>query len=190
MGAQMIFVNAFNTEYLAPIFSLINDTIGAKPKEVAIPLFDENTPIIQQYSLASTSISSWAEIDEDIIQFDMDREQSGPLPVAVLVSAFGELSTNIDDKSDKTIKTNIILIGDTDFASNQYFGSANNADLFVNSINWLSEDFELISIRSKTSATRKLFLTKNELDFVRWSGWLLMPAMISVFGFWQWWRRR
>ena len=155
-----------------------------------IPLFDENTPVIQQYSLASTSISSWAETDEDIIQFDMDREQSGPLPVSVLVSAFGELSTNLEDKSDKTTKTNIILIGDTDFASNQYFGSANNADLFVNSINWLSEDFELITIRSKTSAIRKLFLTKNELDFVRWSGWLLMPAIISVFGFWQWWRRR
>ena len=39
----------------------------------------------------------WAETDEDIIQFDMDREQSGPLPVSVLVSAFGELSTNINN---------------------------------------------------------------------------------------------
>ena len=155
-----------------------------------VPLFDENTPIIQQYSLASTSISSWAETDEDIIQYDLEQEQSGPLPVSVLISAFGELSSNINNKADRNSKTNIVLIGDADFASNQYFGSANNADLFINSINWLAEDFELISIRTKTATTRKLFLTKNELDFVRWSGWLLMPVFITSFGFWQWWRRR
>lgn len=155
-----------------------------------VPLFDENTPIIQQYSLASTSISSWAETDEDVIQYDLEKEQGGPLPVSVLISAFGELSTNINNKADKNSKTNIVLIGDVDFASNQYFGSANNADLFINSINWLAEDFELISIRTKTATTRKLFLTKNELDFVRWSGWLLMPVFITSFGFWQWWRRR
>ena len=155
-----------------------------------VPLFDENTPIIQQYSLASTSISSWAETDKDVIQYDLEKELSGPLPVSVLVSAFGELSTNINNKADQNSKTNIVLIGDVDFASNQYFGSANNADLFINSINWLAEDFELISIRTKTATTRKLFLTKNELDFVRWSGWLLMPVFITSFGFWQWWRRR
>ena len=120
----------------------------------------------------------------------MEKEISGPLPVSVLVSAFGELSTNINNKADQNSKTNIVLIGDVDFASNQYFGSANNADLFINSINWLAEDFELISIRTKTATTRKLFLTKNELDFVRWSGWLLMPVFITSFGFWQWWRRR
>jgi len=155
-----------------------------------VPLFDENTPIIQQYSLASTSISSWAETDEETIQYDLEKELSGPLPVSVLISAFGELSSNINNKTDQNSKTNIVLIGDVDFASNQYFGSANNADLFINSINWLAEDFELISIRTKTATTRKLFLTKNELDFVRWSGWLLMPVFITSFGFWQWWRRR
>ncbi|MDP6425940.1 MAG: hypothetical protein QF443_03035, partial [Dehalococcoidia bacterium] len=36
----------------------------------------------------------------------------------------------------------------------------------------------------------QLFVPKNELDFIRWSGWLLMPALISTFGFWHWWRRR
>jgi ABC-type uncharacterized transport system involved in gliding motility auxiliary subunit len=87
-------------------------------------------------------------------------------------------------------KLNMILIGDADFATNNYFGSANNSDLFVNAVNYLAQDFELISIRTKTDSNRQLFLTKNERDFVRWSGWLLMPFLISIFGFWTWWRRR
>ena len=156
-----------------------------------IPLHNGTIPIIQQYFLASTTLNSWSEEDTEVLNFDVEQEQAGPLPVAILVTAISELSGVVDSqKSESPPETNIVLIGDTDFASNQYFGSANNADLFVNSVNWLARDFELISIRSKTSATRQLFLTKNELDFIRWSGWLLMPALISTFGFWHWWRRR
>ena len=124
------------------------------------------------------------------MNFDIDSETPGPLPVAVAVEAVGELAGGIYSDGDDLVSTNMIMIGDTDFASNNYFGSANNADLFVNAINYLAKDFELISIRAKTQADRQLFLTKNERDFVRWSGWLLMPTLISLFGFWTWWRRR
>ena len=114
----------------------------------------------------------------------------GPLPIAVAVEAIGELAGGTYSDGESTISMNMVLIGDTDFATNNYFGSANNADLFINSVNFLAKDVELISIRAKTEADRQMFLTKNERDFVRWSGWLLMPALVSIFGFWTWWRRR
>lgn len=157
---------------------------------LSIPLVKETTPLVSQRILASTTISSWSETDPDTLNFDIDSETPGPLPVAVAVEAVGELAGGIYSDGDDLVSTNMIMIGDTDFASNNYFGSANNADLFVNAINYLAKDFELISIRAKTQADRQLFLTKNERDFVRWSGWLLMPTLISLFGFWTWWRRR
>tara|TARA_B100000686_G_C16787790_1_gene976439 strand:- start:1760 stop:3520 length:1761 start_codon:yes stop_codon:yes gene_type:complete len=158
---------------------------------LSIPLVKETTPLVSQQILAMTTISSWSETDPDTLNFDIDSgETPGPLPVAVAVEAVGELAGGVYSDGDDLVSTNMILIGDTDFASNNYFGSANNADLFVNAINYLAKDFELISIRAKTQADRQLFLTKNERDFVRWSGWLLMPTLISLFGFWTWWRRR
>ena len=156
----------------------------------SVPLADEVTPLIRQSILASTTLSSWAETDPDTLDFDFDTEIAGPLPIAVAVEAVGELSGGVYRDDDGFISLNMVLIGDTDFASNNYFGSANNADLFVNSVNFLAKDFELISIRAKTDTNRQLFLTRNERDFVRWSGWLLMPTLISLFGFWTWWRRR
>ena len=107
-----------------------------------------------------------------------------------MIEAVGEVTGGVYSDGEELTTVNMIVIGDTDFASNNYFGSANNSDLFVNSINYLAKDFQLISIRAKTDTNRQLFLTKNERDFVRWSGWLLMPSLISIFGFWTWWRRR
>lgn len=155
-----------------------------------VPLADDTTPIIRQSMLASTTLSSWAETDPDTLEFNIETELAGPLPIVVEVEAVGELSGGVYRDEDGFVILDMILIGDTDFASNNYFGSANNADLFVNSVNYLAEDFELITIRTKTDTNRQLFLTRNERDFVRWSGWLLMPTLISLFGFWTWWRRR
>lgn len=155
-----------------------------------VPLANETTPLIRQSVLASTTVSSWAETDPETIDFNDDEEVLQPLPIAVVVEAVGELSEGPYRDADGLVTLNMILIGDTDFASNAYFGSANNSDLFVNAVNFLAKDFELIAIRTKTDTNRQLFLTRNERDFVRWSGWLLMPGLVSLFGFWTWWRRR
>ncbi len=156
----------------------------------AIPLVEDNTPLVKQGILASTTINSWSETDPDILDYDRGTEIGGPLPLAVVVEAIGEVAGGVYSDGEQLVTMNMIVIGDTDFATNNYFGSANNSDLFVNAVNYLSKDYELISIRTKTDANRQLFLTKNERDFVRWSGWLLMPSLISLFGFWTWWRRR
>ena len=156
----------------------------------SIQLYENTIPIVEQGILASTTISSWSETNTESLDFDINTEIGGPLPIAIVVKAIGELGVGFYDDGESLTTTNMVLIGDTDFASNNYFGSANNADLFVNAVNFLAKDFKLISIRTKTDSNRQLFLTKNERDFVRWSGWLLMPSLISIFGFWTWWRRR
>lgn len=158
----------------------------------SIPQTDSGVPFVQHRVVATTTLSSWAETSLDgRIEFDQDSgDRPGPLPMAITVEAIAELQGSPIVNEGQFVETNIVIIGDTDFASNQAFASAKNGDLFVNSVNWLAEDFELISIRSKTSAFRELVLTTTERDFVRWSGWLLMPSLIGLAGVWVWWRRR
>lgn len=156
----------------------------------SIPLVDEGTPLVRQGILASTTLNSWSETSQDTLEYNIDEEIAGPLPIAIVIEAVGELAGGVYSDGENLVTVNMIAVGDTDFASNNYFGSANNSDLFVNAVNFLAKDYELISIRAKTETNRQLFLTKNERDFVRWSGWLLMPSLISIFGFWTWWRRR
>jgi hypothetical protein len=165
--------------------------IASSVDPASIPVTDGGTPYISQRSIASTTLSSWAETSADgSISYNQGSDQPGPLPVAVSIEAIAELQGQPVQTTDGFVKTSIVIIGDTDFASNQAFSSAKNGDLFINSVNWLAADFELITIRPKESAFRELVLTSPERNFVRWSGWLLMPSLIGMAGVWIWWRRR
>ena len=84
----------------------------------------------------------------------------------------------------------LIVFGDSDFARNKYFFSSDNADLLLNSVNWLAEDYDLISIRPKLIPLRVLVLNKRQREFVKWSSWFLPPAIMLLAGGFVWWRRR
>jgi len=158
-----------------------------------VPVAENGEPYINHIPLAFTTLESWSQKITDIedLRYDVDRDTLGPFPTILAVEAISELGKVPIENEDGTIaQTSIVVIGDTDFASNKYSGSAKNSDLFINSINWLAKDFELITIRPKTQAYRELVLTKSERDFIRWSGWLLMPTLITIGGFISWWRRR
>ena len=155
-----------------------------------IPLTDEGIPYVRLELVATSTLNSWAETDVENIGFQVDEDQGGPHPVVVAVEAVAEIGGSPRRQNDQLITTQMVLIGDTDFASNAYFGSARNGDLFVNSVNYLAEDYELITLRPKQVAFRELVLTESERNFVRWSGWLLMPILIALAGILAWWRRR
>ena len=158
-----------------------------------VPVSDNGEPFLKHVPLAFTTLESWAQqvTDAEDLTYDVESDILGPFPTILAVEAISELGKAPMENEDGTIaQTSIVVVGDTDFASNKYSGSAKNSDLFINSINWLAKDFELISIRPKTQAYRELVLTKSERDFIRWSGWLLMPTLVTLGGFISWWRRR
>ena len=163
--------------------------IGRTITDDAIPRTSTGEPHLVLTGLATTTLNSWEELEETN-DFNIDEDRPGPFPVAVAVEALAPIGFSPQIVDGELIRTNIIVIGDADFASDRYFSSAKNGDLLANSVNWAVRDFKLISIRSKTKVFRELVLTRSERDFVRWSGWLLMPSLISAVGVWAWWRRR
>ena len=165
--------------------------IGSTVTPETVPITPEDgTPFVLPSILAVTTLRSWEEAGEQI-EFDIEDDLPGPLPVAVAIEAIAELTQSPTRTEDGTwLATNIVVIGDSDFASNSFFSSAKNGDLLANSVNWLARDFELISARPKTRVFRELVLTKTERDFVRWTGWLLMPVIVGSVGVASWWRRR
>ena len=86
--------------------------------------------------------------------------------------------------------TNIVVIGDSDFANNLYYSAYSNADLLLNSVNWLAEDYDLISVRPKLRVFRLLGFTNQEFDFVRFSSWFFIPIAVAFISIIAWWRRR
>ena len=164
--------------------------VGPAVEPGAIPLTDEGIPYVFFEILGLTTLNSWAETNPEVIQFAPEEDVAGPLSVALAIEAISDLNTQPFRQDGEYVRTNMVVIGDTDFASNQYIANAKNGDLLVNSVNWLAEDYELISIRPKLRSFRELVLTSRERDLVRWTGWLLMPSLVGLAGIYMWWRRR
>jgi ABC-type uncharacterized transport system involved in gliding motility auxiliary subunit len=112
--------------------------------------------------------------------------------IGLAVQALGtvEESQESVERSDSGEVTTFIVLGDSDFASNRFFSAYSNADLFLNSVNWLAKDYSLISIRPKPYAFRELVVLPYEFDIIRYSSWFLLPAVVALLGLLIWWRRR
>jgi ABC-type uncharacterized transport system involved in gliding motility auxiliary subunit len=85
-----------------------------------------------------------------------------------------------------------IVVGTSQWAENRAMGSRTlgNRDLFMNMINWLSADEDLISIRPKSTEDRPLTLTAQKLNLVFWLSVVFFPLGIVGFGLATWWKRR
>jgi ABC-type uncharacterized transport system involved in gliding motility auxiliary subunit len=85
-----------------------------------------------------------------------------------------------------------VVTGTSGWAENRAMGSRSlgNRDLFMNSINWLTADEDLISIRPKSTEDRPLTLTTQKLNLVFWLSIVIFPLGIVGIGLATWWKRR
>jgi ABC-type uncharacterized transport system involved in gliding motility auxiliary subunit len=83
-----------------------------------------------------------------------------------------------------------VVFGDSDFPSNAVLGIPGNRDLFMNTVGWLSQQENLISIRPREPDDRRLTLTAAEQGNVMWLSLLVIPGMVFGTGIYSWWRRR
>ena len=152
-------------------------------------LEEGNTDIIF-LPLAVTSPASWL-VDTPEIEPQEGADAAGPQLVATAIIAtapLGEEPLFLEPENVEAAR--FVVFGDSNFASNQHFSSFNNSDFFLNSVNWLTGDVSLISIRPKQIVFRELVLTRNQFDFIRYSSYFLLPSLMVIAGIFVWWRRR
>jgi ABC-type uncharacterized transport system involved in gliding motility auxiliary subunit len=132
--------------------------------------------------LLNTSDRSWGDTDikSGEAEFNEGKDMKGPVSLAVAVSK--------DAGENK--KTRLVVYGDSDFASNAYYGTAGNGNLFTNTINWLARDENFISIKPKSSEDRRLEMTEAQGRLVSYLIVLMLPIGILITGVSVWMRRR
>ena len=145
----------------------------------------------QVTELAMTDARSYALAGEIMSgrRLDPNVDRPGPHPIAVAIEAPAEPdSAAIEGEPER--KSRLVVIGDADVATNQYFGVQGNRDFILNCANWLAGEEELIAIRAKAPEDRRVNLTRRQDRLVFYAVQFLMPAVVLIAGVAVWWRRR
>ncbi|BAY33111.1 hypothetical protein NIES2107_50060 [Nostoc carneum NIES-2107] len=98
-----------------------------------------------------------------------------------------------NQQGEKTAsESRLVVIGNSDFATDGLFQQQLNGDVFLNSVTWLSkqEDQQPLSIRPKEAKNRRLNITAAQANLLTLSSLLLLPLIGLVSAFLIWWRRR
>jgi ABC-type uncharacterized transport system involved in gliding motility auxiliary subunit len=146
-----------------------------------------------------TGPRSWAETDlkslmtSGEVSLDESKgDKKGPVPLGSAVSAAAAPAAPPKPGETEAPKpeTRLAVIGDSDFAANGTLGMPGNRDLFMNTIGWLSQQDNLISIRPKEADDRRITLTATQESNIFWLSLLIIPGCIFGAGIASWWRRR
>ena len=124
-------------------------------------------------SLLKTSKESWAEQDfaSGEVSFEAGKDIKGPITLAAVAEK--ELAKG---------KAVLAAYGDSDFAKNGYFKNQGNANLFLNTINFLAEEEDMISIRPKEVDDRRLTLTQADVSTLFYLVVIAIPLLVIIAG--------
>jgi gliding motility-associatede transport system auxiliary component len=147
--------------------------------------------------LVETSPRSWAESDikglltTGKVSLNVaSGDKPGPVTVAAAVSAPSSEAPKAGAPDAPRPETRVVVFGDSDFASKAALGIPGNRDLFMNTMGWLSQQENLISIRPKEPDDRRVTMTAAQQNNVTILSLLVIPGLVFGTGVYSWWRRR
>ena len=171
------------------------------PESRSLTKVEKTKPGINVMLIALTSSGAWAETDTKTLKekntasFDPNQDRQGPVCLVMMSEITPEKKTeNKDNKKDDTGNKNkkednksdkkgqLVVFGDTDFANNTYFGLSGNGDFYLNVINYLAQEENLITIERPTKKGKPLILTSTQSRMVFLIPLVLVPLFVVLCG--------
>ncbi len=145
---------------------------------------------IEVQVLASTSPNAWAErnlemLNEGKAAFDKDKDLPGPVPLVVLASIAGQkkpAEAGQKDENSPQGKDGILVVaGNSLFASNSYFTQYGNGDFFLNTVSFLADEANQITVE-RPNTNKPLMLTRTQATNIFWIVLILVPLSVLISG--------
>jgi ABC-type uncharacterized transport system involved in gliding motility auxiliary subunit len=200
----------FGADYTTPIISQFADHPITRNmgQQVIFPLLRSVSAITTE-DMETTQVlfsgpKSWAEKDyaSGKVSLDPGIDLQGPVPVTVVSTKVIKSATSTGPTPDASSKTDtsepqepakkahLVVVGDSEFASNQFFSLYGNSDFFLNTASWLAKEENLISIRPRTRKWSPITLSETQGNLIAMLGIIVFPGLVILTGLRVWWKRR
>lgn len=193
-----------------PITRPLGNTVSFFPLVRSIEPASASDDTVEIQTIAMTGARSWAETSlpgtpEEAMEYvpalDPGTDEPGPVSIAVAITAVPRALPRRDMATltpqelamrpeEHEIKTRVVVVGNSSFASNAYISLPGNGDLALNILNWLAQEEDLLAIRPKSSDTRLVQISLSQMRDIFIITGILSPIGILIAGVMVWWRRK
>jgi ABC-type uncharacterized transport system involved in gliding motility auxiliary subunit len=171
-----------------PIVESFSNVLTVFPLARSVARTESVPPGSEIRELFETEAESWSETRIEELERrggPANDQKQGPLALAVAVTI------TPDSAGTETSEARLVVVGDSDFISNQLASApVRNADLFLNIVNWVAQDEDLISIRPREPEDRRVFLSATGMRNVIVLSLVVLPGVVFLTGISVWWGRR
>ncbi len=169
-GPEIPLISSYESQ---PIVSDLKNSFTGFP--VARSLQVKNTSKVTNEKLFSTSDHAFAttKLTTNEVNPADPTNKKGPFVLGVA----GSYNTGKPNNPGR-----FVVIGSSGFLDNGMIGFQSNRDLALNSINWLSSDEDLISIRPKQAEDRRLNVTQRQMNVFAYTDLIAFPLLIIIGG--------
>jgi ABC-type uncharacterized transport system involved in gliding motility auxiliary subunit len=141
-------------------------------------------------ALATTNPTAWGETDFAMLaqgKTSAEGKKKGALAVALVVSK-PVPATEKDKRSDET---RLVVFGDSEFPNNRWGQvGPGNQDLFMNTVSWLAEQSDRITIRPKAREASHLTMNQQQMTLIQFFSIDVLPVTLLAVGIAVWRVRR
>ena len=162
----------------------------------------ERVPGTSVVPLVNSSKNSWAQANRERIEFKKGRDVPGPNTLMVVATRrpvtadspaalqFGAQGPSAQQPESVSALSRIVVVGDSDFATNSFFHIMGNGKLFLNTVNYLAARENLVGVEPRTRDLPRVNLTNRQVKGTFFLSVVLIPALLAFIGFAVWWKQR
>lgn len=178
LGPQVALVTSYDSH------SIVNEMKGSATGFPLVRSLEvksgDKTTVDKLFSSSESSLAT-TKLDSPEVNPNDPKNKRGPFTIA----AAGSYKTAKENSQGR-----FVVIGSSAWAANSFINFNGNRDLAMNTVNWLSSDEDLISIRPKERDDRRVTLTQSQMSWVRITSQFLIPLAMLIAGVTVWWKRR
>ena len=178
LGPQVALVTTYASQ---PIVAEMKGTATGFPLVRSMDIKSEGKSTVDKLFSSSDSSLATTKLNSPDIDPNDPKNKKGPLTIA----AAGSYNTGKENSQGR-----FVVIGSSAWAANSFLNFNGNRDLALNTMNWLSSDEDLISIRPKAPEDRRVTMTRAQMNVVRITSQFVIPLIVIFAGVSVWWRRR
>ena len=161
-------------------------------------------PGVSVRQLVNTSKKSFSNSDRSKVEFVEGKNRSGPLTImatsrinpqtvesaeTVMRRLRGETVEEAKPVTNRK-EARIVVVGDSDFATNSFYHLVGNGTLFMNAVNFLAARDNLIGLKPRTYDLPLVIMTNTQMKGTFVLSIILIPLLMAALGVAVWWRRR